>query len=299
MSPTPGDSADRPVDSPLLTKLRRRARATTRQAGRLSSSARMTPDFLIVGAQRCGTTSMFKTLSQHPAVLPAVLHKGVHYFDKHYGRGMAWYRGHFPLQASAWRAERRTGTRPVTGESSPYYMFHPLAGQRIASDLPGVRLVVLLRDPVERAYSAYTHERARGYESETFERALELEPARVAGEYDRFVADPFYDSHHLQHNAYLTRGQYVEQLERLERLVGRERIHAVDSQQFFTDPSPVYAEVLDFLGLPPYPETHFDRHNARHRSALSPDLRERLDAHFQPYDERLARWLGETPGWRR
>lgn len=297
--PAPGEGVDRIVDSALVTKLRRRVRATTRSAGRLSSGARMTPDFLIVGAQRCGTTSLFKTLAQHPAVLPAVLHKGVHYFDKHYGRGMAWYRGHFPLQASAWRAERRTGTRPVTGESSPYYMFHPLAGQRIASDLPGVRLVVLLRDPVERAYSAYTHERARGYESETFERALELEPARVAGEYDRFVADPFYDSHHLQHNAYLTRGQYVEQLERLERLVGRERIHAVDSQQFFTDPAPAYAGVLDFLGLPPHPETQFDRHNARPRAALSPELRERLEEHFRPYDERLGRWLGETPGWRR
>lgn len=282
----------------LTTKVRRSVRATTRSTGRLTSGARMTPDFLIVGSQRCGTTSMFKTLGQHPAVLPAVLHKGVHYFDKHYGHGMAWYRGHFPLLTSAWRTERRTGVRPVTGESSPYYMFHPLAGQRIANDLPGVRLLVLLRDPVERAYSAYTHERARGYESENFERALELEPERVAGEYNRMVADPSYDSFHLQHNAYLTRGWYVEQLARLEQLVGRERIHVVDSQQFFTDPAPVYAGVLDFLGLPPHPDTRFEHHNARPRSPLSPALRERLESHFEPFDERLGRWMGQPPRWR-
>src|SRR5206468_1882749 len=119
---------------------------------------------------------------QHPAVLAPALQKGIHYFDKHYDRGSWWYRSHFPLRLTAGRREGRVGVVPLTGESSPYYMFHPLAATRIAADLPGVRLVVLVRDPVERAFSAYTHERARGYETETFERALELEPQRLAGE---------------------------------------------------------------------------------------------------------------------
>ena len=274
------------------------ARVGTRSFGRATARYRLTPHFLIVGAQRSGTTSMFKTLRQHPSVLAPALQKGIHYFDKNYDRGSAWYRSHFPLRATAARVEGRVGVVPMTGESSPYYMFHPLAPDRIAADLPGVRLIVLVRDPVERAISAYTHEKARGYETESFERALDLEPERIAGEADRMRADPTYDSFHLQHNAYLTRGQYVDQLERLAGIVGRDRVHVVDSQEFFERPGTAYAAVLDFLGLPEFDGAVFEQHNARPRAPMDPDLAARLDAHFRPYDERLEAWLGHRPGWR-
>jgi len=282
----------------LKTRVRRGLRVGSRAMGQATAGARMTPDFLIVGAQRCGTTSMFKALSQHPAVLPAVWHKGVHFFDKHYDQGFDWYRGHFPLQVHARKVLRQTGVPAQTGESSPYYMFHPLAPTRIAHALPDVRLIALVRDPVERTFSAYTHERARGYESESFERALELEAERLDGEVARMVADPSYDSFHLQHNAYVTRGQYVEQLERLAAEVGRDRVHVVDSHDFFADPQPTFARVLEFLGLPPAPEIEFEQHNARPRSPMDDALRARLEAHFEPYDERLTEWLGRTPRWR-
>jgi hypothetical protein len=259
----------------------------------------MLPSFLICGAQRCGTTSMYRTLSQHPMVLKARLHKGIHYFDTGYGHSLAWYRGHFPARRLAARVAAETGTAPLTFESSPYYMFHPLAGERIHRDLPGVRLLVLLRDPVERAYSAHAHERARGFETEDFEGAIELEPARLAGESERMTADPRYASHSHQHQAYRTRGQYIDQLERLEKLFGRERIHVVDSGDFFADPEPAYAQVLAFLGLPPHPGTVFERHNARPRAPMADATRMSLGEYFRPYDERLTRWLGWVPSWRR
>jgi hypothetical protein len=271
------------------TRARRTVRAVTRTLGRWTHRRRLRPGFLVVGAQRCGTTSMMKTLAQHPGVAPAVLHKGVHYFDVDYDRGMAWYAGHFPTARRA----------ALTGESSPYYMFHPLAPARIAADLPGVRLIVLLRDPVERAYSAYAHERARGFERESFARALALEPVRVAGEAERILADPSYDSHHWRHNAYLTRGRYVEQLEHLESLFGRERLCVVDSQDFFDDPAPVFRVVESFLGLSHVDGIGFGRHNARPRAPMPAALRAELEEHFRPYDERLAAWWGRTPSWRR
>lgn len=264
-------------------------------AGRLTSPARMLPGFLIVGAQRCGTTSMYRTLSQHPDVRKAVLHKGVHYFDMNYDRGLAWYRAHFPLRVRARRGDRSA----LTFESSPYYMFHPLAAERIAADLPGVKLIVLVRDPVERAYSAHAHELARGFEDQPFGRALELEPGRLRGEADRMRREPGYLSHAHQHQAYCARGRYAEQLDILERLVGPERLHVVDSGDFFTKPEPVYDAVLDFLGLPGHGYPEFERHNARPRSPMAAGLRERLSEHFAPCDERLTRWLGEIPSWRR
>jgi hypothetical protein len=278
--------------------VRRTARALARGSGRVTSAGRMTPDFLIIGGQRCGTTSLFKTLRAHPAVLPPVLHKGVHYFDTAYSRGMGWYRGHFALERTATRIERRTGVRPVTFESSPYYMFHPQAAERIAQDLPGVKLLVLLRDPVERAYSAHAHELARGFETEDFATALELEESRLEGEVERILADPSYTSHSHQHHAYLQRGRYVDHLERLEQVFGRDRLHVIDSHRFFSQPEPVYDDVLRFLGLPHTGYPAFERHNARPRSPMADELRVRLEEHFAPYDERLTAWLGRPASWR-
>lgn len=288
-----------PDGSSFSPSVKRAAHGLSVTAGRLTRRARMLPAFLIVGAQRSGTTSMYRTLSQHPAVLKAVWHKGVHYFDTDYARGLGWYQAHFPLRGLARRATRAAGTAPVTFESSPYYMFHPLAAERIRRDLPGVKLVVLLRDPVERAYSAHAHELARGYETEPFARALELEPSRLAGEVERIMADPGYVSHAHQHQAYRARGQYVEQLERLASQFGRDRMHVLDSSDFFTDPEPAYKAVLEFLELPQLGDPAFERHNARPRSPLAPDLQERLDDYFRPFDERLTRWLGQVPSWRR
>jgi hypothetical protein len=287
---------DRSAAPPLV---KRAAQVVSVTAGRSTSPARALPDFLIAGGQRCGTTSMYRVLSAHPAVLKPVLHKGVHYFDTGYDHGLAWYRGHFPLRATARRIERRTGIRPQVFESAPYYLYHPLAPERIARDLPGVRLIVLLRDPVERAYSAHAHELARGFETEaSFERALDLEEERLAGQAEKIIANPSYHSHGHQHHAYLDRGRYVDYLERLEKLFGRDRLHVVDSHRFFADPEPVYAGVLEFLGLPHLGSPPFKKHNARDRAPLPASLRARLTEYFEPYDARLTDWLGHPPSWR-
>jgi Sulfotransferase domain len=265
--------------------------------GRPTSRLRTVPDVLIAGGQRCGTTSMYRALIQHPSVLRAVGRKGVHYFDTDYNRGPQWYRAHFPMRQTVARVQRRTGQAPVVLESSPYYGFHPLAAQRINTDLPGVKLIVLIRDPVERAYSAHAHEFARGFETEPFERALTLEAERLAGQDDRLVAEPFSVSLDHQHHAYVARGQYVELLTRLEGVFGRDRLHVVDSHRFFAEPEQVWTETLSYLGLRDAGNPVFERHNARPRSPMSDELRDRLEAHFRPYDERLVDWLGWAPSW--
>lgn len=261
--------------------------------GARTASLRLAPSFLIVGAQRCGTTSMYRALMAHPQVLPPVFHKGIAYFDVHYDQGMAWYVGHFPLQV---RAKARH-PRAQTFESSGYYAFHPHAAARIAHDLPSVRLVLMVRDPVERAFSAHKHELERGFETEPFERALELEDARVEPELARMLADPGYQSFAHRHQAYRRRGHYAEQLTRLHAAVGAPRVHVVQSEEFFADPEPVYAELLVFLGLEAFTPPRFDRYNARPSSPMSPATRADLRAHFAPHDAALARLLGRPLAW--
>jgi len=269
-------------------------------AGRPAYRARMLPSFLIVGAERCGTSSMYEVLSWHPAVFSAILpRKEVHYFDYNYARPLSWYRCHFPLRARAAMAARGTGVAPVAFEASPSYMCHPLAPERIARDLPGVKLIVMLRDPVARAYSSHTMRAGWGVETEPFEHALELEDSRLAGEAERMATDPSYVGYNWRHFAYRARGQYAEQLEQLDRLVGRDRIHVIDSEEFFTSPGRVYDQVLDFLGLPHVGYPAFDPPRTRSRPPMPDPVRKELEEHYRPYDERLAAWLGHEPSWRR
>jgi len=285
--------------TPVPDPVKRVVHAGSRGYGRLTAQRRLLPSFLICGGQRCGTTSLYRALAAHPAVLKAVLHKGVHYFDVGYHRGMRWYRAHFPTQRAADRVRERTGVPAQTFESSPYYMYHPHAVERIAADLPGVRLVVLVRDPVERAYSHHAHEVARGFESEPdFARALALEPARLRGVADRMRADPGHYSFAHQHHAYRGRGEYATYLDRLAAAVGPDRVHVVDSGRFFTEPAAVYDGVLDFLGLPRAAHPPFERHNARGRPVPMDDrIRAALREHFAAFDARLADWLGHLPSW--
>jgi Sulfotransferase domain len=265
----------------------------------LTASRRPLPDFLVIGAQRSGTTSLYRYLTAHPQVMPAVPSKGVHYFDMHPGRSLRWYRAHFPSASERARLERRFGAPVMTGEASPYYLFHPRGPERAAAAVPEARLIAMLRDPVERAYSHYQQEFARGFEdSETFEQALEREPERLAGERERMLADPGYDSPGLQHHAYVARGEYVDQLAAWRERFGAERLLVVCMERFFADPVSGYAEVLRFLGLPdPAEPPEFRAYNARPAAGMAAETRARLRAHFAEPNRRLEEYLGMRMGW--
>ena len=291
----------------MLRRLTARARATlpppvlarVRQLalgwGQVTAPARMTPSFLIIGAQRCGTTSLFRVLSEHPDLVRPTMSKGIAYFDMNYPKGERWYRAHFPVAALArWRA----GGRPQTFESSGYYSVHPLAAGRIARDLPDVKVVLMVRNPVDRAYSAHRHESSRGFEDVPFERALELEPTRIAGEAERMVADPTYESFEHRHHAYLTRSRYAEQVQRFVDALGPDRVRVVDADRFFADPQPELTALFAWLGLRPWPVEHVDVWNARPGSPLDAELEERLMRYFEEPDRRLAELMGRLPSWR-
>jgi len=280
--------------------LKRLVHFGSRSVGRLTAGRRVLPSFLLCGGQRCGTTSLYRALAAHPVVLKAVWHKGVHYFDTGYHHGPAWYRGHFPLRRTAKRVEAEHGVPAVAFESSPYYLYHPHAPARIARDLPEAKIIVLVRDPVERAVSHHAHEVARGFEPEPdFARALELEPARLRGQRERLLADPLAYSFSHQHHGYRARGEYSSYLDDLARHVPRRRILVLESELFFTDPKPVYDTVLEFLGLPHRGYPDFGRHNASpRRTGLPRTLRGELTAHFAAHDTALTRWLSRTPIWR-
>jgi Sulfotransferase domain len=287
-----------------VTSVRKAAPEFVRRGGRrayvalgsASAPLRLQPDFIMIGAQRCGTTTLFRALLDHPQVIRPTFHKGVNYFDLNYYRGDHWYRGPFPLAGPARRRTARYGG-PCVFEASGYYLYHPFAPARIARDLPDVKLVVMLRDPTERAFSAYKHEYARGYEREDFERALELEDSRLAGEFERMRDDPRYESFAHRHYSYRHRGHYAEQLERVFRYFPREQVYIIDSEEFFAKPLPQYQQLLAFLGLRPAEPAGFGQHNARPGQPMAVPARHMLDEYYRSHNERLASLLGREPCW--
>lgn len=264
-------------------------RGAIRFGATLTGPARRLPDYLIVGAQKAGTTSLYDYLVEHPDVLPAAT-KEVHYFDLHYRKGVNWYRGHFPPRA-------RGGPNAVTGEASPYYLFHPHTPRRAAELLPDAKLIVLLRHPVDRAYSAHNHELTLGNETLPFEEAIEREPERLAGELERLEAEPLYWSYAWGHHAYLERSRYASQIRRWLACFPREQFLFLRAEDLFADPATVYAKTLDFLGLEPYAGVRFTARNARRYSPIEPALWDQLCERFARDNAELYELLGEDFGW--
>jgi hypothetical protein len=264
--------------------------------GMLTAPARMLPDVIIVGAQRSGTTTLFRMLSEHPQVTRPTLSKGMAFFDLNDQRGMRWYRAHFPLKPLAWM--RRPGKRRLTFESSGYYMFHPLAAGRMAAQLPDVRVVALLRNPVDRAYSAHRHELRRGFETLEFDEALRQEEERLRGEEQRLLDDPLAYSFEHQHHAYLARSRYVDQVRRLLDTFGHDRVLIMDAEALFADPQGEFGRLCDWLRIDRPAEVGNEQWNAEPRDPLTPERRAELTDYFAPYDEELAALIGRPLSWR-
>jgi LPS sulfotransferase NodH len=282
VSATANQSVAEIVKRPL-----RRLRADYRE---LTGPLRGLPSLLILGAQRSGSTSLFNYLVQHPDVLPP-LGKEIHYFDLHYQRGLNWYRGRFPY------AHRlRGGT--LTLDASPYYLLHPLAPARAARLLPGVKLVALLRNPVERALSHYQHEVRGGREPLPFDSAIEHEIERLSGEEERLRSDPTYYSFNHHRYSYLRRGRYLEQLRRWVDNFPRSQLLVLQSERLFADPVAATAAVHEFLGVRPHRLEHYRPflHGAYDR-AMPADVRTRLVSYFEPLNRELFDWLGEEFDW--
>jgi hypothetical protein len=243
--------------------------------------SRALPDVVILGAQKSGTSSLHHYLVQHPRVI-APLRKEVHYFDLNFARGERWYRAHFG----------RTGQPGLNLDSSPYYLFHPAVPARLHALLPQARLVVLLRDPVRRAYSHYWHERDKGRETLGFEEAIAAEPGRLAKSEAALADGTLEASPAHQHFSYLARGRYAEQLERWFAVFPREQFLVLRFEELAREPLSVLNHTLSFLGLPPAGSVSLEARNTRRYPPMPEATAERLREYFEPHERRLELLLG-------
>jgi hypothetical protein len=277
----------------LQTRLRE-ARFAVRRA---TAATRLLPDWLVIGAQKAGTTSLYYYLVEHPDVAPAFAEE-VHFFDHHWADGLSWYRANFPLAARR-DVRRLRGRGCLVGESTPYYLYHPAVPERVRATVPDARLVVLLRNPVDRAYSQYQHGLRRGRETLSFEEAIDQEPERLRDEEDRLRRDPAALSAGHQHFSYIARGRYEEQLRAWRRHFPAEQMFVASAESFQRDTGRVFSEILAFLGLRDWTPREFPKHNSWRYPPMADATRSRLEDYFRPYNESLWELLGRKFDWTR
>ena len=251
-----------------------------------SRDARALPDAMIIGAMKSGTSSLHYYLTQHPQVI-APLRKEVHYFDLNLARGESWYRANFG----------REGQGGLNIDSSPYYLFHPQVPQRAHALVPGAKLVVLLRDPVRRAYSHYWHERDKGREPLSFEDAIAAEPDRVERDHERLARGEIVRSEAHQYFSYLARGRYAEQLERWLGCLSAGAVAGASlrgpGQGSAASPEPS----LGWLGLPAMAAARLEPRNTRKYPPIETATAGRLREYFEPHNAALEALLGERLHW--
>lgn len=263
----------------------------------LTSPARLLPDFLIIGGKKCGTSSLYNYLVEHPDIAPA-FRKEVHFFDNARRLGGLRYRAYFPTSVYKSYVRRRRGHGFITGEATPYYLFHPLAPKRVRRMVPNARLVALLRNPVDRAYSHYHHEVRRGTEELPFEKAIEREAQRLSGEREEIIGSESYDSLSHRRYSYLARGVYVDQIRNWREYFPEDRLLILRTEDLFADPSAILEQTLDFLGLPAVDLGEYGTVNrGGYKDGMDTAARDYLADYFRPHNERLYDYLGRDFGW--
>lgn len=274
------------------------AQGLTRGWSNLGSLIRSKPDFFIVGGQKCGTTSLYNYLVQHPCVLPASK-KEIHFFSDNFAEGYRWYKRHFPPLFDEYRRALSQRHRVVTGEATPYYLFHPHAPRRIRRLFPHAKIIIMLRNPVDRAFSHYRYHVKLGVETLTFEEAIKAEPARLQGELEHMIRDEGYFSFNYKMFSYLNRGIYIDQVSRWFEQFPDGQILVLKSEDFFADPETRFNVVQEFLGLPRHTLSSYRKFNVGEDVAVRTETRGRLQEYFAPHNRRLSAYLGAEFCWDR
>ena len=274
--------------------MKKGARRLSTQYRQATWRERALPDFIIIGAQKSGTSSLFFYLSQHPLLIPSDV-KEVHFFDggrisgvDQYENGLTSYYAHFPLRSSMANGQQ-------TFEASPSYIFHPLVPERIYKLIPKIKLIALLRNPTDRAISHYLHEKRKGREPLPILEAFEQEETRLKPIWEN---GNFRDRKFTTYS-YKSRGLYKCQMERYLKYFAKEQILIIPSERFFADPLQYLQKTFDFLGVDSnYKVLDLQPKNiANNRIKVDQTVYDYLNGFFRPYNEALYELLGEDFGW--
>ncbi|MBE9039699.1 tetratricopeptide repeat protein [Oscillatoriales cyanobacterium LEGE 11467] len=236
------------------------------------------PNFVIIGASKSGTTSLYSYMVQHPKILPAI-RKEINYWSGRYKPRVDWYLSHFFAIPE---------NQPyITGEASPSYIYVPQAAERMHSVFPNMKSIVLLRNPVDRAISHYHHWVRRGIEHRSLEDA-------TVGEIEAFEAGKIPERKFAH---YIAHGRYFRYLKPWFEKFGLDNILILKTEDFYQYPDETLTRVYKFLDIPEHHLPEYPKYNSGSYSPIDPKIRQRIAQFYQPSKQRLEAYLGVDFNW--
>ena len=253
------------------------------------------PNYLIIGAAKSGTSSLYEYLIQHPNVQPAS-GKEIYFFDMNYNKGINWYRTFFPLSH---QFPKNTLKNSIVGEATPRYMDHPHAPSRIKKYLPNCKFIILLRNPIDRAYSHWNMMVSHNREELSFEDAIDKEKKRTNGLFEKMEKDSSFYSKEYYWYSYLERGLYSKKIKKWFEIFPKNQFLILKSEDLFSKPSEIFHQTQDFLNIPEITLDEFKtaRKGAYKNKSIDSNTRKYLSDFFKPYNEELYSLIGKNFAW--
>jgi len=283
-------NSDKPT---IKERIRRKSNFMYRQT---TSQLRMLPSFIIFGCHRCGTTSMYQYLIKHPSILPA-LTKEIGFFNGNFHRGINWYKAYFPLIHKN-ISKNEFSKFTMTGEADPSYVHHPKSPKRIKDSVPNIKLILMLRNPIDRALSQYWKSVKLKRENLSFSEAIDEEPKRLEGEREKMLQDENYYSKNYHYFSYLTAGIYVKTLKHWLKYFPKKQILIIKSEDFYQNPKKIYEQTLNYLQLPSFSLDNFRRwDHYDDLPKMDNDIKKKLHKFFKPYNEELYSLVEKNFDW--
>jgi len=259
------------------------------------ATLRVLPDFIIIGVQKGGTSSFYYYLIDHPNIFPA-LRKESHFFDRYLGR--RFYRSYFPTIFTKFYIENICKKKFVTGEATPDYIFFPYCAKNIFKTNPNVKIILLLRNPVDRAFSHYQMKVRRGQEAMSFHDGIKSEEKRLKRD-DSMTDEEYYNKFNFGGYSYLSRSRYVEQIKIWMEFFKNEQFLIIKTEDFEKNEQEILNKVYKFLELPIYTNRKLERKNVGHHSQkMEEGIRKELNEYFKPFNDELSKFLNMNFDWK-
>ena len=258
----------------------------------ITSPLRVLPDFFVIGPGRTGTTSLFYYLDQHPSLSKSAYDE-LGFFDVNFHLGLHWYRSLFPSIFTKFRIKSKTNFF-MTYDVTPSYVRRPWIARRIKKLFPNSKLIIVLRNPIDKTYSHYYLSTISG-ETRNFEEVIKKDMDDIS-KWNVSLKDDNYFATKVE-NSKLARGFYVEQLLPWFELFPKNQILIISSEELASNTKNVMSEIFKFLNLPDYKIPNIEKVNVSKYSKMNPDTRKILIDFFKPYNEQLFKFLDRKFDW--
>jgi len=259
----------------------------------ITNPIRTLPDFLIIGAPKCGTTSVYDYLIRHPNIFPAK-EKEVQFFNSDSNVG---YRSYFPTVFTKYYKKSIQKQSFITGESTPHYLYSDKAPERVKRLIPHAKLIIILRNPIDRSYSHYNfHVKNRNLKV-SFEKCIQREMDQKRNpDNDSTKFETVNEIIKSGSYPYLEDGIYVDKMEKWMEIFPQNQFLILEINEL-KNPQKFFTKIFEFLQVLNHEIKNIDKKNVGKYEKMDNKTRDMLIEYFKPHNDRLCKFLGQKFDW--